>query len=173
MVYVTKPVTVLFRLLFIAYAEDRDLLPYRFNDAYRRHTRRGLTVGDSSVRGWWRTSVFRNLYANHCFYVENKKYISQLPTFHPTFSVEIRRFTQNNRSQIGTYQATQRIGTNSATSRPVRPALTRRTRSSDAISSTRGAPDQGCGGFRARRCSARIDIAGRQGAFFLCGCPSP
>ena len=27
--------TVLFRLLFIAYAEDRDLLPYRFNDAYR------------------------------------------------------------------------------------------------------------------------------------------
>ncbi len=26
---------VLFRLLFIAYAEDRDLLPYRFNDAYR------------------------------------------------------------------------------------------------------------------------------------------
>ena len=27
--------TVLFRILFIAYAEDRDLLPYRFNDAYR------------------------------------------------------------------------------------------------------------------------------------------
>ena len=27
---------VLFRLLFIAYAEDRDLLPYRYNDAYRR-----------------------------------------------------------------------------------------------------------------------------------------
>lgn len=27
--------TVLFRLLFIAYAEDRDLLPYRQNDAYR------------------------------------------------------------------------------------------------------------------------------------------
>ena len=27
--------TVLFRLLFVAYAEDRDLLPYRFNDAYR------------------------------------------------------------------------------------------------------------------------------------------
>ena len=27
--------TVLFRLLFIAYAEDRDLLPYRFNEAYR------------------------------------------------------------------------------------------------------------------------------------------
>ncbi len=26
---------VLFRLLFIAYAEDRDLLPYRFNEAYR------------------------------------------------------------------------------------------------------------------------------------------
>ena len=30
--------TVLFRLLFIAYAEDRDLLPYRFNDAYRRRS---------------------------------------------------------------------------------------------------------------------------------------
>ena len=27
--------TVLFRILFIAYAEDRDLLPYRLNDAYR------------------------------------------------------------------------------------------------------------------------------------------
>ena len=30
--------TVLFRLLFIAYAEDRDLLPYRFNDSYRRRS---------------------------------------------------------------------------------------------------------------------------------------
>ena len=30
--------TVLFRLLFIAYAEDRDLLPYRFSDAYRRRS---------------------------------------------------------------------------------------------------------------------------------------
>ncbi|MBE0530093.1 MAG: hypothetical protein IH626_04640 [Rhodospirillales bacterium] len=30
--------TVLFRLLFIAYAENRDLLPYRFNDAYRRRS---------------------------------------------------------------------------------------------------------------------------------------
>ena len=30
--------TVLFRLLFIAYAEDCDLLPYRFNDAYRRRS---------------------------------------------------------------------------------------------------------------------------------------
>ena len=29
---------VLFRLLFIAYAEDRDLLPYRHNDAYRRRS---------------------------------------------------------------------------------------------------------------------------------------
>lgn len=27
--------TILFRLLFVAYAEDRDLLPYKFNDAYR------------------------------------------------------------------------------------------------------------------------------------------
>jgi hypothetical protein len=30
--------TVLFRLLFIAYAEDRDLLSYRTNDAYRRRS---------------------------------------------------------------------------------------------------------------------------------------
>ena len=30
--------TVLFRLLFVAYAEDRDLLPYRFNEAYRRRS---------------------------------------------------------------------------------------------------------------------------------------
>ena len=30
--------TVLFRLLFIAYAEDRDLLPYRFNEPYRRRS---------------------------------------------------------------------------------------------------------------------------------------
>ena len=30
--------TVLFRLLFIAYAEDRDLLPYRTNNAYRRRS---------------------------------------------------------------------------------------------------------------------------------------
>ena len=30
--------TVLFRLLFIAYAEDRDLLPYRSNEAYRRRS---------------------------------------------------------------------------------------------------------------------------------------
>lgn len=30
--------TVLFRLLFIAYAEDRDLLPYRFNENYRRRS---------------------------------------------------------------------------------------------------------------------------------------
>ena len=30
--------TALFRLLFIAYAEDRDLLPYRSNEAYRRRS---------------------------------------------------------------------------------------------------------------------------------------
>ena len=30
--------TVLFRLLFIAYAEDRDLLPYQHNNAYRRRS---------------------------------------------------------------------------------------------------------------------------------------
>jgi len=30
--------TVLFRLLFIAYAEDRDLLPYKHNEAYRKRS---------------------------------------------------------------------------------------------------------------------------------------
>ena len=30
--------TILFRLLFVAYAEDRDLLPYRSNEAYRRRS---------------------------------------------------------------------------------------------------------------------------------------
>ena len=30
--------TVLFRLLFVAYAEDRDLLPYKLNDVYRRRS---------------------------------------------------------------------------------------------------------------------------------------
>ena len=33
---------VLFRLLFVAYADDRDLLPYRFNEAYRRHSLKQL-----------------------------------------------------------------------------------------------------------------------------------
>ena len=33
--------TVLFRLLFIAYAEDRDLLPYRRNESYRRRSLKG------------------------------------------------------------------------------------------------------------------------------------
>lgn len=36
--------TVLFRLLFIAYAEDRDLLPYRVNDAYRRRSLKARAV---------------------------------------------------------------------------------------------------------------------------------
>ncbi len=30
--------TVMFRLLFIAYVEDRDLLPYKGNEAYRRRS---------------------------------------------------------------------------------------------------------------------------------------
>ena len=46
--------TVLFRLLFIAYAEDRDLLPYKFNDAYRRRSlkEKALELGRmTEVRG--------------------------------------------------------------------------------------------------------------------------
>ncbi len=34
--------TVLFRLLFIAYAEDKDLLPYRFNGLYQRRSLKGM-----------------------------------------------------------------------------------------------------------------------------------
>ena len=30
--------TVLFRLLFIAYAKDKDLLPYRFNGLYHKRS---------------------------------------------------------------------------------------------------------------------------------------
>ncbi len=63
--------TILFRQLFIAYAEDRDLLPYRHNDAYRRrslkqkaqelaaavHKGAPIAGGDShwsEVRGLWK-----------------------------------------------------------------------------------------------------------------------
>ena len=44
--------TVLFRLLFIAYAEDRDLLPYRFNDSYRRRSlkQKAQELADCVVR---------------------------------------------------------------------------------------------------------------------------
>ena len=41
--------TVLFRLLFIAYAEDRDLLPYRHNEAYRSRSlkQKALELADA------------------------------------------------------------------------------------------------------------------------------
>ena len=34
--------TVLFRLLFIAYAEDKDLLPYRFNELYKKRSLKNM-----------------------------------------------------------------------------------------------------------------------------------
>lgn len=45
--------TVLFRLLFIAYAEDRDLLPYRHNEAYRRRSLKTMAkeLADLAVTG--------------------------------------------------------------------------------------------------------------------------
>ena len=45
--------TVLFRLLFIAYAEDRDLLPYRHNDAYRRRSLKQMAqeLADAVAKG--------------------------------------------------------------------------------------------------------------------------
>ncbi|MCS7303598.1 MAG: hypothetical protein NZ602_00620, partial [Thermoguttaceae bacterium] len=36
--------TILFRLLFIAYAEDKDLLPYQANDSYRKRSLKGLAL---------------------------------------------------------------------------------------------------------------------------------
>jgi hypothetical protein len=45
--------TVLFRLLFIAYAEDRDLLPYRTNDAYRRRSlkQKAQELAEAKIKG--------------------------------------------------------------------------------------------------------------------------
>ncbi len=45
--------TVLFRLLFIAYAEDRDLLPYRFSEAYRRRSlkQKAQELAESVAKG--------------------------------------------------------------------------------------------------------------------------
>jgi len=45
--------TVLFRLLFIAYAEDRDLLPYRYNEAYQRRSlkQKALELADAAAKG--------------------------------------------------------------------------------------------------------------------------
>ncbi|MDW8079056.1 MAG: hypothetical protein RMJ16_09215, partial [Thermoguttaceae bacterium] len=36
--------TLLFRLLFIAYAEDKDLLPYEWNESYRKRSLKGLAA---------------------------------------------------------------------------------------------------------------------------------
>jgi hypothetical protein len=45
--------TVLFRLLFIAYAEDRDLLPYQHNEAYRRRSlkQKAQELADATLSG--------------------------------------------------------------------------------------------------------------------------
>jgi len=45
--------TVLFRLLFIAYAEDRDLLPYRYNEAYKRRSlkQKALELAEAVAKG--------------------------------------------------------------------------------------------------------------------------
>jgi hypothetical protein len=42
--------TVLFRLLFVAYAEDRDLLPYRWNELYRRRSLKSLAHDLTKLR---------------------------------------------------------------------------------------------------------------------------
>jgi Eco57I restriction-modification methylase len=48
-----QALTVLFRLLFVAYAEDKDLLPYRSNGAYREHALKTLArdLADRSAQG--------------------------------------------------------------------------------------------------------------------------
>ncbi len=48
-----QALTVLFRLLFVAYAEDKDLLPYRSNGAYREHAlkTRARDLADRAAEG--------------------------------------------------------------------------------------------------------------------------
>jgi Eco57I restriction-modification methylase len=46
-----QALTVLFRLLFVAYAEDKDLLPYRSNGAYREHALKTLARELADRRG--------------------------------------------------------------------------------------------------------------------------
>lgn len=48
-----QALTVLFRLLFVAYAEDKDLLPYRSNGAYREHAlkTRARDLADRAAKG--------------------------------------------------------------------------------------------------------------------------
>jgi Eco57I restriction-modification methylase len=52
-----QALTVLFRLLFVAYAEDKDLLPYRSNGAYRDHALKTL-ARDLAERHATRPLVF-------------------------------------------------------------------------------------------------------------------
>lgn len=49
----TQAMTVLFRLLFVAYGEDKDLLPYRSNGAYAEHsiTRLAKTLTEMRIDG--------------------------------------------------------------------------------------------------------------------------
>jgi len=53
---------VLFRLLFIAYAEDKDLLPYKYSAAYRRHSLKSiaqeLLETHRDGKSWGETSRF-------------------------------------------------------------------------------------------------------------------
>ena len=44
---------VLFRILFVAYAEDRDLLPYRTNGEYQHHSLKGMAerLADRAAAG--------------------------------------------------------------------------------------------------------------------------
>jgi hypothetical protein len=48
-----QSLTILFRLLFVAYAEDKDLLPYRSHGAYREHALKTLarSLADRSAEG--------------------------------------------------------------------------------------------------------------------------
>jgi hypothetical protein len=52
-----QALTVLFRLLFVAYAEDKDLLPYRSNGAYREHALKTM-ARELAIRRQERTSEF-------------------------------------------------------------------------------------------------------------------
>ncbi len=45
-----QTLTILFRILFVAYAEDRDLLPYRTNDQYEHHSLKNIARRLSSCK---------------------------------------------------------------------------------------------------------------------------
>lgn len=74
--------TVLFRLLFVAYAEDRDLLPYRTNEAYRRRSlkQKALEILEVRTKGLPRAS-------GHTHWDEVERLFRAVSIGHPEWGV--------------------------------------------------------------------------------------